>query len=103
MAWWPNISAGGLSAAVLVLGGITVLLVVLVLLQDGQADGADRPVDPNTGLSQVVREMQVEQAATVSELPVMFSGEKLGSNFDFNRWELHRSPSRYGRLLLGAL
>ena len=41
-----------------------------------------------------------EDDTAIVELPVMFAGE-MDSSFDFERWELHRSPQRYGRLLLG--
>jgi len=51
----------------------------------------------------------IQEADTaIVELPVMFAGEieDNGDNyndnsFDFERWELHRSPQRYSRLLLG--
>ena len=41
-------------------------------------------------------------ASKISELPVMF-GDKPDGKFDFERWELHRSSSRYSRLLFGIL
>ena len=47
-------------------------------------------------------ELQLEKAARLVELPVMFSGEDDGS-FDFERWGVHRSAGRYGRLLIGIL
>lgn len=33
----------------------------------------------------------------------MFHGERAGQSFDFDRWELHRSSSRYTRLLEGVV
>ena len=46
-------------------------------------------------------------AQMISEQPVMFtkSDDALGDNpsFDFERWEVHRSGARYGRLVLGVL
>lgn len=36
------------------------------------------------------------------ELPVMFTGEKEGQSFDMERWNTHRSSSRYVRLLSGV-
>jgi len=44
-------------------------------------------------------EVAMSKSAIV-ELPVMFAGE-IDSSFDFERWELHRSPQRYSRLLFG--
>jgi len=41
---------------------------------------------------------------TIVEQPVMFSNPKDEQNgFDFERWEQHRSPNRYFRLLLGLI
>mmetsp|Transcript_1560 Transcript_1560/g.3333 ORF Transcript_1560/g.3333 Transcript_1560/m.3333 type:complete len:449 (+) Transcript_1560:83-1429(+) len=37
------------------------------------------------------------------ELPIMFTGEKEGLTFDIERWNMHRSSSRYIRLLFGVL
>lgn len=41
----------------------------------------------------------------ISEQPVMFtkSDDNLDPSFDFDRWEVHRSGARYGRLVLGVL
>jgi len=36
------------------------------------------------------------------ELPIMFTGEKDGQTFDIDRWNTHRSSSRYVRLLFGV-
>tara|TARA_B110000046_G_C12612156_1_gene241285 strand:+ start:288 stop:500 length:213 start_codon:yes stop_codon:yes gene_type:complete len=33
----------------------------------------------------------------------MFANEKPGSNFDFDRWKVHRSSGRYARVVLGTL
>mmetsp|Transcript_24279 Transcript_24279/g.77936 ORF Transcript_24279/g.77936 Transcript_24279/m.77936 type:complete len:307 (-) Transcript_24279:368-1288(-) len=47
-------------------------------------------------------ELALERAAKLVELPVMFSEEN-GGSFDFERWNVHRSAGRYGRLLIGIL
>ena len=36
------------------------------------------------------------------ELPVMFASDEMGSEFDFARWERHRSTTRYPRLIAGT-
>jgi len=48
------------------------------------------------------------QETTICELPVMFAGDLADTlnsddkgDFDFDRWTIHRDPSRYNRLLLG--
>ena len=51
-------------------------------------------------------EMKLERNAKLVELPVMFVSEAedgSSSTFDFDRWNQHRSASRYYRLLLGVL
>ncbi|KAL1512201.1 hypothetical protein AB1Y20_005465 [Prymnesium parvum] len=50
----------------------------------------------------ISEELTLERQATLVELPVMFSDE-LETSFDFERWDSHRSPGRYGRLLFGVL
>lgn len=51
----------------------------------------------------LVKEAQLEIRATLVELPVMFTEDKPGASFDFDRWGQHRSSSRYLRLLVGVL
>ena len=48
-------------------------------------------------------EAQQEKADNLVELPVMFDTEAAGSSFDIERWQLHRSSSRYLRLIPGIL
>ena len=49
----------------------------------------------------LLKEYREEAALTsISEKPVMFDS---GNGFDFERWALHRSSSRYGRELFGIL
>eukprot|EP00966_Prymnesium_polylepis_P141225 3261516-Prymnesium_polylepis.1 len=52
-------------------------------------------------LNDIVEE--VGRTNQIAERPVMFAEEEEGSSFDFRRWEMHRSSSRYGRLLFGLL
>ena len=52
-------------------------------------------------LNDIVEE--VGRTDQIAERPVMFAEEEAGSSFDFRRWEMHRSSSRYGRLLFGLL
>ena len=66
---------------------------------------------------EIKEEIDMERAAALVELPVMFISkqelqlDELGllekgerpSTFDFERWTQHRSSSRYYRLLLGVL
>ena len=47
-----------------------------------------------------------EAGGSVAELPVMFDEEasqSFGQSFDFARWNMHKSETRYGRLLLGVI
>ena len=47
-----------------------------------------------------------EAGGSVAELPVMFDEEasqSFGQSFDFDRWDKHKSETRYGRLLLGVI
>ena len=47
-----------------------------------------------------------EAGGSVAELPVMFDEEastSFGQSFDFVRWNMHKSETRYGRLLLGVI
>ncbi|EOD41502.1 hypothetical protein EMIHUDRAFT_460918 [Emiliania huxleyi CCMP1516] len=48
--------------------------------------------------------LEVERSP-ISEQPVMFTTSLDGTDpsFDFERWEVHRSQARYGRLVLGIL
>lgn len=49
----------------------------------------------------LLREYREEAALTsIAEKPVMFDDD---GSFDFERWAIHRSSSRYGRELLGIL
>jgi len=48
-------------------------------------------------------EAQLEWRADLVELPVMFANDEGEASFDFERWRLHRSSSRYGSLLIGVL
>jgi len=41
------------------------------------------------------------QRASICEQPVLFTTE--AATFDFERWAVHRSSSRYGRLVLGVV
>lgn len=47
------------------------------------------------------REVAIERAAEDFCQPVMFVAEDASQPFDFERWEAHRSPRRYYRLLFG--
>jgi hypothetical protein len=50
----------------------------------------------------LVDQYEPESTDAVVELPVMFTDERESQSFDHNRWMVHRSPRRYGRLLLGT-
>jgi putative membrane protein len=50
----------------------------------------------------IIDDVREQSSASIVEQPVMFTTED-DSSFDFERWEVHRSSSRYGRLLLGTL
>jgi len=50
----------------------------------------------------IIDDVREQSSASIVEQPVMFTAED-DSSFDFERWEVHRSSSRYGRLLLGTL
>ena len=54
---------------------------------------------------ELLEEAQLEQAAKIVELPVMFVDTTTESStmVDFDRWQTHRSPDRYYRLLVGIL
>jgi predicted membrane chloride channel (bestrophin family) len=54
-------------------------------------------------MEEIVDEVGLEQRASLVELPVMFVSEGDRYTFDFERWAVHRSPSRYYRLLFGIL
>eukprot|EP00908_Phaeocystis_cordata_P018151 Transcript_29547.p1 GENE.Transcript_29547~~Transcript_29547.p1 ORF type:complete len:490 (-),score=158.35 Transcript_29547:57-1481(-) len=52
-----------------------------------------------------VRDRRIAGSQQISEQPVMFTKEDAADDptFDFDRWEVHRSGARYGRLVLGVL
>ena len=52
-------------------------------------------------LNEVLKEATLERQADLVELPVMFVSADDSSRFDFARWDKHRSPDRYYRLLIG--
>jgi predicted membrane chloride channel (bestrophin family) len=56
----------------------------------------------------ILEELNFDVDTSITEQPVMFAGtagqEKQNNNqdsFDFERWDIHRSPTRYFRLLYG--
>ena len=104
--WWANIDIRGLFVAVLLLGGITFLWIAWSMLwHAARVPSATKGEDPTERAEQfvkdLVQEVKLEQKGTLVELPVMFTDEEPGENFDFDRWAMHRSSSRYGTLLLG--
>lgn len=54
-------------------------------------------------IEDLLEESELEVRATLVELPVMFTNENASSaTFDFDRWDQHRSLSRYFKIPLGA-
>ena len=84
------------------------LSAVPVLLLLGASDGFSRGPPPRSTARQRGAALRAAEArdppistASLVELPVMFaSGET--NEFDFVRWERHRSTMRYGRLIAGT-
>ena len=52
-------------------------------------------------LALLSEEFDLEKKATLVELPVFFGTDKPEQFFDFDRWKLHKSQTRYASLLLG--
>eukprot|EP00873_Tetraselmis_striata_P039464 jgi/Tetstr1/459728/TSEL_005081.t1 len=66
--------------------------------------GGSGGVIPGKSLWQLImEEISLERKATLVELPVFFGQDRPEKSFDFERWEKHKSSSRYGRLPLGLL
>ena len=54
-------------------------------------------------LQEMIEESDLEVNAQLVELPVMFVDEANTTTFDFERWNKHRSETRYFKIPLGAL
>lgn len=67
-----------------------------------RADNSEEEVNPllQPLLDELFEEDDLREQLV--ELPLMFTGEKEGETFDIDRWNTHRSSSRYVRLLFGA-
>ena len=54
-------------------------------------------------LDDIRQEAKLVRGVAVVEQPVLFDGDGDGSPFDIERWNMHRSTSRYARLIPGIL
>ena len=51
----------------------------------------------------ILEEAKLVRGGTLVEQPVLFDADQNGGPFDIERWNLHRSTSRYARLIPGIL
>ena len=56
-----------------------------------------------TLVDEILQEAKLVRGGVDVEQPVLFDGETVDAPFDIERWNTHRSPSRYGRLIPGLL
>ena len=63
-----------------------------------------RAPPPRCGLfDDILQEAKLVRGGAVVEQPVLFDGDGDEAPFDIDRWNMHRSETRYGRLIPGIL
>jgi predicted membrane chloride channel (bestrophin family) len=63
-----------------------------------------RHAPPRCGLwDEILAEAKLVRGSVLVEQPVLFDGDGEEAPFDIERWNRHRSPDRYGRLIPGIL